>query len=79
MTDYSHLDPKVVDLLELPDLERANRMLIDRFITHERLKPIMDHIDFLRFSPAKSRASGLVVSVIRRFRRKGAWRRACRC
>lgn len=62
MTDYSHLDPKVVALLELPELERANRMLIDRFITHERLKPIMDHIDFLRFSPAKSRASGLVVS-----------------
>ena len=62
MTDYSHLDPKTQAWLELPDLERANRMLIDRFITHERLQPIMDHIDFLRFSPPKSRASGLVVS-----------------
>ena len=62
MTDYSHLDPKTQTWLELPDLERANRMLIDRFITHERLQPIMDHIDFLRFSPPKSRASGLVVS-----------------
>ena len=62
MTDYSHLAPKTQTWLELPDLERANRMLIDRFITHERLQPIMDHIDFLRFSPPKSRASGLVVS-----------------
>lgn len=62
MTEYSHLDPKTQAWLELPDLERANRMLIDRFITHERLQPIMDHIDFLRFSPPKSRASGLVVS-----------------
>lgn len=62
MNDYSHLDPKIQGLLDLPELERANRMLIDRFITHERLKPIMEHIDFLRFSPPKSRASGLVVS-----------------
>ena len=62
MNEFEHLDPNTRGLLELPLDERANRMLIDRFITHERLKPIMDHIEFLFSSPRKSRANGLVVS-----------------
>jgi hypothetical protein len=56
------LDPNVVPSLQLPDGERAFRMLADRFITHQRLAPILDYVEFLRFHPAHSRASGLVVS-----------------
>jgi hypothetical protein len=62
MTDFNHLDPATQALLDLPMIERANRMLAERFITHDRLAPIIDHIEFLRHRPPQSRASGLVVS-----------------
>ena len=62
MSKFDHLDPKAQELLELPPAERASRMLIDRFITHERLAPILDHVEFLFHLPRQSRASGLVVS-----------------
>jgi hypothetical protein len=62
MNEFEHLDPKTQTLMDLPTIERANRMLAERFITHERLVPIMDHVEFLRYRPPQSRASGLVVS-----------------
>jgi hypothetical protein len=62
MNELEHLDPNIQLLLDLPDTERAHRMLSERFITHERLAPIIDHVEFLRFRPPQSRASGLVVS-----------------
>ncbi len=61
MNTYNHLADDVQPLIELPDAERASLMLADRFIIHDRLLPIMDHVEFLRFSPTQSRASGLVV------------------
>lgn len=61
MTTYHHLATDVLPLLELPDAQRASLMLADRFIVHDRLQPILDHVEFLRFSPLQSRAAGLVV------------------
>lgn len=58
---YEHLDASASVAMDLSDDERAERMLIDRFILHERLNPIFKHVEFLRFSPRKIRASGLVV------------------
>lgn len=62
MSDFSHLDPGARDQLDLPAEERAGRMLAERFITHERLVPIFNHIEFLIHMPPQTRASGLVVS-----------------
>lgn len=62
MSNFEHLDPAVQPLLALPNAERAVRMLSDRFISHERVTPILDHVDFLRLRPQQSRAAGLVVS-----------------
>lgn len=62
MSQFEHLNPSTRELLDLPPDERANRMLIDRFITHERLAPILDHVEFLFHLPRQSRAGGLVVS-----------------
>ena len=59
---YEHLDESAANAMGLSDDERAERMLIDRFILHERLRPIFKHVEFLRFAPRKMRASGLVVS-----------------
>lgn len=61
MTSFNHLSPSTEALLDLPDEQRALHMLKDRFITHDRLQPVLEHVDFLRFSPIKSRAAGLVV------------------
>ena len=61
-TNYDHLDDDARALMDAPDVQRANAMLLDRFFTHERLEPILDHIEFLRHSPPHSRASGLIVS-----------------
>ena len=61
MTTFNHLAADTQVLLELSNEQRANHMLLDRFITHDRLQPIIDHVEFLRFSPIKSRAAGLVV------------------
>jgi hypothetical protein len=61
MTTYNHLAEDTQLLLELSNEQRARHMLMDRFITHDRLEPILDHIEFLRFSPTQSRAAGLVV------------------
>ncbi|MET3650672.1 TniB family NTP-binding protein [Dyella japonica] len=62
MTKTTHLAPHIAPLLSLDPAERARRMLIERFISHERLAPIMDHISFLCLQPPQTRASGLVVS-----------------
>lgn len=62
MSNFDHLDAKTQDLIELPAAQRANHMLVERFFTHERLTPIFNHVEFLRFSPPQTRASGLVVS-----------------
>lgn len=62
MNELSHLEPNAQAQLDLPADERANRMLVERFITHERLMPIMDHVEFLLHRPKHSRASGLIVS-----------------
>ncbi|MCR6662306.1 MAG: TniB family NTP-binding protein [Luteimonas sp.] len=62
MSNFSHLDPGVRDQLDLPAEERAGRMLAERFITHERLVPILNYIEFLIHMPPQTRASGLVVS-----------------
>jgi hypothetical protein len=61
MTAYDHVADDIRPLLELPAVERASMMLADRFIMHDRLVPIMEHIEFLRYAEAASRASGLVV------------------
>jgi hypothetical protein len=61
MSTYDHLADDVRPLVDLPTAERAQLMLADRFIVHDRLKPIMEHIEFLRFASVASRASGLVV------------------
>ena len=62
MTEYAHLDATANKQMTLSANERAKLMLKERFITHERLKPILDHIEFLLLQPRQSRASGLVVS-----------------
>ena len=62
MTKTTHLAPHVASQLSLEPVERARRMLVERFISHERLTPIMDHIAFLCLQPPQTRASGLVVS-----------------
>jgi hypothetical protein len=62
MNTYDHLDEKTKGLMELPGAQRAHHMLIERFFTHDRLTPIFEHIEFLRFSPPQTRAAGLVVS-----------------
>ena len=62
MNDFSHLDPSARDQLDLPNEERAGRMLVERFIAHERLTPILDHVEFLIHMPPQTRANGLVVS-----------------
>jgi len=61
MTVYHHLANEVQPLVDLPIAERASLMLADRFIVHDRLRPIMDHVEFLRYLPVQSRAAGLVV------------------
>lgn len=62
MSDFNHLNPDIRDQLELPADERAGRMLVERFITHERLVPIFNHVEFLIYMPPQTRANGLVVS-----------------
>ncbi|MCD9096501.1 TniB family NTP-binding protein [Luteimonas fraxinea] len=62
MSDFNHLDPSVRGLLDLSSEERAGRMLVERFITHERLVPIFQHVEFLIHMPTQTRANGLVVS-----------------
>lgn len=62
MTTQDHLDASTRELLDLPPADRAHRMLTERFITHGRLAPILSHIEFLRYRPPQTRASGLVVS-----------------
>lgn len=62
METFDHLNPAIQPLLNLPKSERAKRMLADRFISHERVTPLFDHVDFLRMRPQQTRAAGLVVS-----------------
>lgn len=62
MNNFHHLAPSARDQLDLPAEERAGRMLVERFIMHERLVPVLDHIEFLIRMPAQTRANGLVVS-----------------
>src|SRR5436190_16723867 len=62
MKKYAHLNANTVAMLALDDRPRAKRMLVARFICHERIAPIVDYIDFLRHSPRPVRASGLVVT-----------------
>lgn len=62
MNKFDHLEPSVQSQLDLPQEERASRMLVERFITHERLLPIMDHVEFLLHRPKHCRANGLIVS-----------------
>ena len=61
MTTLNHLDDDARKLMDLTKEQRAQHMILDRFITHERLSPILEHAKFLRFAPIQSRASGLVV------------------
>lgn len=61
MTTLTHLDPDVQPLVALPREQRALHMLLDRFITHDRLKPILECIEYLRFAPVQTRAAGLCV------------------
>lgn len=61
-TNTSHLSAAARDALELPDQLRAQRMLVERFLPHERLLSIMDYVDFLFYRPTQTRAAGLVVS-----------------
>ncbi len=62
MSNYNHLDEKTQALIELPARQRAHHMLVERFFTHDRLTPIFNQIEFLRYSPPQTRAAGLVVS-----------------
>ncbi len=62
MSEFNHLNPDARDLLHLFAAERAGRMLIERFIAHERLVPILNHVEFLVRMPPQTRANGLVVS-----------------
>ena len=62
MDSHDYLVPEARALLDSSPAYRANRMLAERFIKHERINPILDHIRFLRFRPQQSRASGLVVT-----------------
>ena len=62
MNDNSHLDPNVEPMLELPRHERAALMLGEKFIQHDRLKPILEHVEFLLRRPPETRAAGLIVS-----------------
>src|SRR5690606_22466261 len=62
MSEFNHLNPDTRDLLHLSTAERAGRMLIERFIAHERLVPILNHVEFLIRMPPQTRANGLVVS-----------------
>lgn len=61
MTEFNHLADDTRGLLSLPAQQRAQHMLVDRFITHDRLAPVLAHIEFLRFAPTQTRAAGLVV------------------
>lgn len=85
MSDLSHLSPDTQRMLALPNEQRVSRLLVDRFIVHERLAPVIDHVDFLFHAPKASRAAGLVVygppgsgktmlslSIVRRFPRDPA-------
>lgn len=56
------LSPATLADLELPNIKRAQRMLVERFLPHERLQTIVDHIDFLFYRPPQTRAAGLVVA-----------------
>ena len=62
MSNYDHLDEKTQGLMVLPGAQRGHHMLVERFFTHDRLTPILEHIEFLRYSPPQTRAAGLVVS-----------------
>lgn len=62
MNKFDHLDPETRELLDLPADQRAMRMLVSRFIVHERLNPIIQFVQFLIHMPSKTRANGLVVS-----------------
>ena len=62
MSNFNHLDAGIREQLNLPTEDLAGRMLVERFIVHERLVPILDHIEFLIQMPPQTRANGLVVS-----------------
>lgn len=62
MGEFCHLNPDAKNLLNLSASERAGRMLVERFIAHERLVPILNHVEFLIRMPPQTRANGLVVS-----------------
>jgi Cdc6-like AAA superfamily ATPase len=54
--------PSALADLDLPNIKRAQRLLVERFLPHERLQTIVEHVDFLFHRPPQTRAAGLVVS-----------------
>lgn len=61
VSQYNHLAEDLRAAVNLPMAERARLIQCDRFIVHDRLQPILDHIDALILSPPRSRARGLCV------------------
>lgn len=61
VNQYNHLADDLRAAVGLPIAERARLIQRDRFIVHDRLQPILDHIDALMLAPPRSRARGLCV------------------
>ena len=61
MSTYSHLFASAAELLERSQLERAEFMLVDRFLRHRRVVEIQSYVDFMLLGPTRSRAPGLLV------------------
>jgi hypothetical protein len=58
---YAHLDESVRGDVDLPASQRVLRLLAERFVPHRRVQRLIDEIEFLMFSPRRTRASGIVV------------------
>ena len=61
MSSYPHLYASTIALLDRSPLERAEYMLVDRFVRHRRVDEIWTYVDFMLLSPPRSRAAGLLV------------------
>ncbi|AVP97199.1 hypothetical protein C7S18_08320 [Ahniella affigens] len=59
---YSHLDDHAAAGMTLPDDERVQFILADRFIRHRALNKLMIHLETLVLEPRRVRAWGLVIT-----------------
>ena len=58
---YPHLDESVRGEVELPPAQRVALLQTERFVPHRRVQRLIDEIEFLMFSPRRTRASGIVI------------------